>query len=465
MIIDPPVELPVDDPAAWTRMSVEEAFSLPRSRVEPLQLEVMRRRFAELKGKVDALNALAENQNVSEIRSIDDVVPILFDHKVYKSYPLSLIEKRNFKRLNTWLNRLTTHDLTNIDLDGVNSVDAWLTRLDENGMIVGHSTGTTGKLSFIPRSQTEWPAWAAAYFLAMTAATGIDQRKERVTSLSASYRSGHQMMVKMGRLMAGASAEGEEGRNMLYDYAISSDLLSLAGRVQAAEAAGELDSLEIDPKIIDEHKRHIEAAKHRDRDLEVWFAQLAEKHRGERVMVGGPSADLVRIALRGIEKGITCEFAPNSLLMTGGGFKGFKGAPDNWQELLMEFFGIPRVCSVYGMSETMTTCPKCSEGHYHVPAYLLPILLNENAEPLPREGAQTGRFAFFDLLAETYWGGFISGDQVTIYWDEDCACGWKGPRLGPDIKRFSEMEGGDDKITCAGTQQAYNNFMDYVSGV
>ena len=77
---------------------------------------------------------------------------------------------------------------------------------------------------------------------------------------------------------------------------------------------------------------------------------------------------------------------------------------------------------------------------------------------------QTGRLALFDLLAETYWGGFISGDRVTIHWDDDCSCGMKGPRIANDIVRFSELQGGDDdKITCSGTQQAYNSFMDYVS--
>ena len=31
------------------------------------------------------------------------------------------------------------------------------------------------------------------------------------------------------------------------------------------------------------------------------------------------------------------------------------------------------------------------------------------------------------------------------------------------IARFAELEGGDDKITCAGTEEAYSEFMDYVS--
>ena len=58
----------------------------------------------------------------------------------------------------------------------------------------------------------------------------------------------------------------------------------------------------------------------------------------------------------------------------------------------------------------------------------------------------------------------VSGDEVTVHWDEDCACGWKSPRVEKTIRRLSQSEGGEDKITCAGSQQAYNEFMDYVMG-
>jgi hypothetical protein len=109
--------------------------------------------------------------------------------------------------------------------------------------------------------------------------------------------------------------------------------------------------------------------------------------------------------------------------------------------------------------------PRCSQGHYHIPPYTLPVLLDTEMNELPREGSQSGRFAFFDLLADTYWGAFISGDKVTIHWEEDCLCGWKGARVGPEIVRFSELEGGDDKISCSGSAQAYNEFMEYVSQV
>jgi hypothetical protein len=69
-----------------------------------------------------------------------------------------------------------------------------------------------------------------------------------------------------------------------------------------------------------------------------------------------------------------------------------------------------------------------------------------------------------DVIPTSYWGGFMSGDEVTIHWDDGCDCGWQGPRAEKTVRRFTEKEGGDDKITCAGSAQAYNEFMDYVMG-
>ena len=207
----------------------------------------------------------------------------------------------------------------------------------------------------------------------------------------------------------------------------------------------------------------IAQGRRREQDIESWFFKLFEEFKGKRVKLGGTFADLIRTARSGIEKGLKPEFGEGSFITTGGGLKGFKDAPDDWEGYVKDYFGIDTVSMVYGMSEIMGMAPRCSAGHYHVLPHTIPLLFNRDMKLLPREGEQTGRFAFFDLLAETYWGGFISGDQVTINWEEDCACGWKGPGIAPNITRFSEMEGGDDKITCAGTAQAYNDFMDFVS--
>jgi len=86
---------------------------------------------------------------------VRDLAKLLFTHQVYKNYPVEFVEKKRYAELTRWLGKLTTVDLTNVNMEGVKSLDEWLTRLDNAGMFVFHSTGTSGKLSFFPRSQVE----------------------------------------------------------------------------------------------------------------------------------------------------------------------------------------------------------------------------------------------------------------------------------------------------------------------
>jgi hypothetical protein len=460
-----PVTLPPDRPGDWSQQRFDGLLALSWKDYAPLQLQALRHRFGQLRGRLPALDRLVERQGVTEIASFADALPLFFDHRVYKSYPLTLIETRDFPKLTAWLNRLTTHDLGKMDLSGLRTMDGWLTRLDEFGMLVGHSTGTTGKLSFIPRSKTEFPAWEWAYNEAFRVMTGVDPKKEHVPTFFPGYRGGHHMMLKMLGLFNVPAAGGPEHYHTLYPGHVSSDLMSLAGRLQSAEDRGELDKLGLDPALLEARQEMIEQGRRRQQDMEAWFAKLIEEFRGKRVKIGGTGADLTRIAMQGQAKGLKCEFAPDSFINSGGGMKGFKDAANDWKGLVREFFGIPNIYSIYGMSECMGIAPLCKCGHYHFLPHVIPILVDKDANELPREGVQTGRLALFDLLAETYWGGFISGDQLVMHWDEDCACGWKGPYIEDKITRFAEMEGGDDKITCAGSAEAYNEFMEYVMQV
>ncbi|MEZ5735762.1 MAG: hypothetical protein R3E09_08150 [Novosphingobium sp.] len=454
-----------DCPEKWLDGGYEPLFAVSWRDCEDVQLAALKMRFGQLLDSVAALQKLAKREGITAIDSVDDALPLLFDHRVYKSYPLSLIENRDFPKLNSWLNRLTTHDLSKVDLSGLGMMDDWLDRLDEFGMLVGHSSGTTGKLSFVPRSQVEFPSWQRSYYEAQRATTGVDAFTDKVETFFPGYRGGHQMMMKMLSLFNIPAAGGPEHYHTLYQGHISSDLMSLAGRMQAAEDRGELAQLGLDPALLKAREEMIAQAKRREQDIEAWFFKLFEEFRGKRIKLGGSFADLIRTARSGIEKGLQPQFGPGSFIMTGGGMKGFKDAPEDWEGYVKDYFGLDTIGMFYGMSEVMSMSPRCSAGNFHILPVTIPLVFDRDMNLLPREGAQTGRYAFFDLMAQTYWGGFISGDQVTVHWDEDCSCGWKQPYVGPAITRFSEMEGGDDKITCAGTAQAYDEFMDYISEV
>jgi hypothetical protein len=450
-----------ETPEAWLDDGFEPLVAMTWQDVEEAQNQAIKLRFDKLKDKVQALKKLAEKEGVTEVGGLDEALPLFFDHRVLKNYPMSLLEKRDFPKLTAWLDRLTSKDLSKMDLSGLNSIDSWLDRLDDFGMFVSHSSGTSGKLSFVPRSADELPAMKTAQAEVVRAMVGIDPRTDNLPTFSPGYRGGHYLMFKLQKAFGDEFAGGPEHVHTLYQTSISADLMCLAGRIQAAEERGELDSLGLDPELIRKRDAMIEQGKRRDQDSEAWFFKLFEEFRGKRVRMGGTPPELVRITRIGMEKGVRPEFAPNSYLMSGGGMKGAKGAPDDWEKYVQDYFGIEKFAIVYGMSESIAMHVRCSCKKYHILPTMVPVLFDRDMKPLPRKGTQTGRYAIFDLAAQTYWGGFITGDKVTIHWDGDCACGWKTPYVDPDVVRFSDLED-DDKITCAGTQQAYNDFMDYV---
>ena len=458
------ISLLPDNPAAWTFRRWDELMAIPREEREKLQLEAVRINFHRLRDRIPALRKLADRQGVDTIDRIEDILPVCFDHRVLKNYPIQIIENRDFAKLTQWLGKLTAHDLTRVDLTGLKTIEEWLGRLEAFGMLVTYSSGTTGKLSFVPRSYDEFGPWKFHYYNVTEAASGINCWDNHLPTFFPGYRGGYQTMLKMMTLFNREMAGGDEHYYTLYDTHIPADLMALSGRLQSAEDKGEIASLGLDPALLEQRQQMLAQGRSRDSDLEAWFGKLIQQFKGQRVKIGGTFSDLYRVAKAGLDKGMTCEFAPGSVLMGGGGMKGYKDAPDDWEDQVKTFFGIPRMGNQYGFSECIGNAPLCEAGYFHMPPYSVLLLMGPDGEALPREGVQKGRLVVVDPIPVSYWGGFTSGDEVTIHWDENCDCGWKSPRIGKTIRRFAENEGGDDKITCAGSQQAYNEFMEFVQG-
>lgn len=458
------INLQPDNPAAWAYRPFEVLYAIPKAEREILQLEAVRHQFARLRDRVPALKKLADRQGVESIEKLDDVLPVCFDHRVLKNYPIQIIENRDFTKLTGWLDKLTVHDLKKVDLTGLTTIEDWLDRLEAYGMLVTYSSGTTGKLSFVPRSMDEFGPWKFHFYNVTRAASGVDPWTKRLPTFFPGYRGGHQTMLKMMSLFNREMAGGSEHYYTLYDSHIPADLMALSGRLQAAEDRGEVERLGLESGLLEQRQQMLEQGRRREQDMESWFSKLIKEFRGKQVKIGGTFSDLYRVAKTGLDKGVRCEFAPGSILTGGGGMKGYKDAPEDWEDQVKEFFGIDRLGNQYGFSECIGNAPLCDHGFFHFLPYSVPLLMDPDGNSMPRTGVQTGRLVLVDVIPTSYWGGFISGDEVTVHWEDDCPCGWGGPRVAKTIRRFSEKEGGDDKITCAGSQQAYNEFMAFVAG-
>lgn len=151
-----------DDPVRYFGGDAAKVHSLPRDHQEQLQLDALRLRFARMRDVIVPLKVLADASRTDEIGSIEDVVPLLLPHSVFKSFPHQLLDELRFPQLTEWLGRLTLNDLSPLAAQSFDSIDAWMNALDaDTELEILHSSGTTGALSLYPQShhgQAELPA-------------------------------------------------------------------------------------------------------------------------------------------------------------------------------------------------------------------------------------------------------------------------------------------------------------------
>ncbi|NHJ01639.1 MAG: hypothetical protein EAX86_05820 [Candidatus Heimdallarchaeota archaeon] len=450
------------EPQVLVQLTNEELFSMNQEVVEQIQLKGIQIRFETLYPKVQALKRLAEEQGIQNINSLNDVIPLLFQHTVYKSYPLALIEKHQFSKLTQWMNKFTTHDISKVNVTECKSIDDWLEQIEkQTDLKIVHSTGTSGKLSFLPRSASEMQNFKNALYLFIHALTGVNPHEKTIPVFFPGFRDGRQLAQRVlstfGPELAGSP---NEFHTAIPDF-MSADFMALAGRMQVAKAKGELGKMQMIKALAWKRGEILKLKRNRPKMMQAFFDNMIERYKGRQVFLMGPLSTLISAALEGEKQGYSQVFAPNSAIVTGGGLKGMD-VPNDWYERICRFYGVKTIRDGYGMTETTGYCPSCEYERYHIYPFHVPYVLDpDTGKTLPRKGIQTGRFAFYDLLSESYWGGIITGDEVTIHWNDECECGRKGPWIEKRIQRFSEKQG-DDKISCAGAQEAYDNFLDFL---
>ena len=459
-------------PEKFLDLSITQMHSIPHGTLQQIHTRALSGHFATMVQRVPVLAKLADEQRIHEINEIAQAGPLLLAHSVYKSYPISVLENGRFDQLTRWLNKLSAHDLSALDASGCGGIDDWIDLLDANTDIrVKHSSGTTGKLSFVPRSISEMDTVAKGFMRYFEGfgdesdahLTGFDE----LPIIHAGYRRG---AMGQARLLDAVTRYFHGGDDSWVTTSnpgrLSADVLSIGGRIQGAEQRGELGQLKLAPGLLARRDALMREQARSDEHTEAFFRDVTSRLRGRRVVISGTLPQMVDLAEQGRKHGVMSAFARDSLVHIAGGSKG-RVLPERYRELIVEFLGVdayPR--QGYGMTEMVNATHRaCPLDHYHFRPNIIPFVIDpETGEQRPRKGTQTGRFGFVDLATKTHWGGFLSGDEVTLtFGDDPCRCGRTGAHVHPAIRRYTEKEGGDDKITCAGAPDAHNRALDYIN--
>ncbi|WP_206439257.1 hypothetical protein [Streptomyces scabichelini] len=425
-----------------------DAFGRPAEEVRELQLEAAREAFAAHRERIPLLRTRAEETGVREVTGFDDLVPLLFSHTSYKSYPVSLIDGGRWDRLLRWYSTVSVVEPDDVDVEGVRDIDEWTERVTATGHRPYITSGTSGKVSFL-NCDTSDLVFLHDILEHLTCWPDPLPPKPTRRGYLLAPASGPMRSIDGFLWHAEVFARPGETRLLTDEPLRVSELLSSALlRRRMAEGTAT-------PQEISSFESSSEA---REQELGAAVARIVDdiaEHRDEPLLIAGMNnqqfALIQALRARGVPDG---GLHPDTLVLSGGGNKG-RALPDDYQQQLAAFYhGVRRVRS-YGMTELQGSCPACEKGRYHVPPWVIPLVLDEAGEKLLNtgHGVVEGRFAFLDVSLSGRWGGLITGDRVFVDFSP-CDCGRPGPVVLPDIHRYGDL-GGDDKITCAATLDSY----------
>lgn len=427
-----------------------DPFAYDPKDIGPLQMQAIRERFELRRKQIRVLDQRAKDLGISEIKSLEDMVSLLFSHQTYKSYPETFVSGNKWSLMNKWLDTLSAVRVGNIDVSDIVSTDAWVARLSEHGHHVLLSSGTSGKTSFLNRTQWDVDFSPTNTVKCMRLMLNVPEGQKQPVFLLGPHIGTHIFVRQLKEL---AFAFGRpDATYWLGDLAVTEADVKLQAELRRKVNDGSATPADI--QALEEHARQ------RQEYIRVQMDKLAEaleKHRNEPVFIAGlwlPHWLFMEAARRrGMADGL---LHPDSFVFFGGGTKGAK-LPADYREQITRFHGLDksRYINFYGMTEITSGMPSCALGRYHIPPWVVPLILDKEGETLinPPAGRVEGRFAFFDVGTQARWGGVISGDKVEVDFSP-CPCGRHSPSV-LSVMRFTDLPGGDDKLSCAGTMASY----------
>ena len=418
---------------------------VPRSELEPLWLAAANEQLALQRERIPVLSRLAQEQGVEEIRSLGDLVPLLFAHSNYKSYSDSFITKNRWDLMNRWLDTLSASRVDSVDIHGVTDQDDWLDALKGGGHHVTVTSGTSGRNSFLPATVFDRDFSLANFDQELARSYG-EASNDRVVVILGPQDGPHRSVRHFRRL---ADTMGRPGAV----FYLTEDRLRLADMGRLARLRAAIGAGTAMPSEIAAYQREGAARQEAMARRLEFIVDKMTQYRHEPLIILGPWAQMWTIVELARARGLAAgDFHPDTRVAAGGGTKGADLPPDYLQQIL-GFFGMDPtdLPNAYGMSELAAPLAGI-DGAYRPPPWVVPLLLDDSGQILidRDSGNAEGRFAFLDLAIEGRWGGVITSDRVTA--------DFSTPNISialDSIARYSTAEGGDDRLTCAGTIDTY----------
>lgn len=432
----------------FSMIAQDDPYSTPPEELADLRLQAARETFAERRQQIHLLDRRARDTEVEEIRTLADLVPLMFSHTTYKSYPNSFINHGHWDRLLKWFGTLSAVPVDNVDVSGVGDMDEFIDRLRDAGHLAVTTSGTSGKVSFVHRTRADeelWLAWIGNHY--QWPEKVIPEQNRHYFQFNS--KTGPFMQMAAGALLRSLFARPDS------TYFLIEEPYKVSTLMHAAEMRAKMASSQATPEEIAqfEAQAKAQAAKGSAR-LDMICDKIIEL-RKEPMLVLSNWAPMWHMVQRAREQGISDgEFHPDSIIHLGGGRKGAT-LPDDYEDSVRSFFGKVHMASGYNMSEQSVMNHRCEAGRYHIVPWIIPLILDSTGEELldHGNGIVEGRYAFLDVGLNARWGGLITGDKVKMDYGPKCACGRPGPSI-IEISRYSDL-GEEDKIGCAGTIEAY----------
>jgi len=337
---------------------------------------------------------------------------------LFKSYDAAWVGARDFAALSRWLGDVGAEPVPP-DAAAARDVDDWLDRLEAGGLHVLYSSGTSGKLSFVPRGAASWDAYRAngpSYLMPAMQRLGLDLAAMDGAVLG--FRGG-----RMGIQRAGVElARYLPTVHFLHDQEIRAETLRALLTAPAAGSAA-LGQDEAYWRFLGALRRATEGGR------AIWLF-------GAPYQVQRLCALMQAIGAPPLRAG--------SVVTLGGGWKSFEGQRVDGpalRALIETALGVPdtRVLEAYAMVEGNSPLMRCREGRYHVPPIVEPWVFDEALVPLPPGPDVTGTFGFMDPTATSYPAFLVTGDEVRLV-RAPCPCGLGGPAVVGDVRRAPGRE-------------------------